>query len=88
MARSMGTNAFPGITAAPKITRIDLPKDGDLVLICSGISNVATSTDIAGLCYELGEKSPKEKAEILAAKSYHAGSLRNISGLVVNLKAL
>jgi serine/threonine protein phosphatase PrpC len=91
VARAVGSNHVPGVTARPKLTKapkID-SKDGYayIVHVCDGVTSVMSSQQIGQLVQEQAEKqaSPTKIAAVLVAAAYALGSTDNLSAVVAPL---
>jgi len=93
VGRALGDgNVGPGVSARPKITKIDLSeiRSGSyLILACDGIYDVASTRQIGGFVHKctqrIWESSSLSLARDLVFSAYRAGSQDNLSALVVRI---
>jgi protein phosphatase 1L len=91
VARAIGDKSVgPGMTARPRITRYDLKElkpDAHLILACDGLFEVATSRQVVNRAHRLLKEGmpPELVAKDLIETAYKAGSMDNISAMVVPL---
>jgi len=92
VARAIGDkNVGPGMTARPRITRYDLKElssSAHLILACDGLFEVATSRQVVNRAHRLLQEgmAPEQVAKDLIETAYKAGSMDNISAMVVPLR--
>ena len=91
VGRSLGdAHVGPGVSARPKITKIPLskiPPGSHLVLVCDGVTDVASTKQIGVLVKQRAAegKSSLIIAENLVDSAYEANSEDNLSALVVRI---
>lgn len=92
VARAIGDKSVgPGMTARPRITRYELKglkPDAHLILACDGLFEVATSRQVVNRTHRLLQEgmSPELVAKDLIETAYKAGSMDNISAMIVPLR--
>ena len=73
------------ISGRSKITSIDKPEKGFLILGCDGIFDVASSTQVAKGVRDHADRDVGLLAETIVRAAYQANSQDNLSVLVIDL---
>ncbi len=87
VSRSLGdVCARPYVTHKPEINRIPLTEDVDfIVMACDGVWD--TMSDQAAVDFVLSHRNPESSATALRDRAYLAGSMDNISTLIIHFGA-
>jgi protein phosphatase 1L len=86
VARAIGDQDIPGISARPKITLLsEIPKNSRLILACDGIYDVASTQQIVEAVHQDSHPPLSELAENIVYSAYQAGSKDNLSAMIVQL---
>ncbi len=85
VARAFGDFNVGVISARPKITKTKLPSKGHLVLACDGVWDVGSTRQVAQAIYKNRTSTPIDLAKNIVHSAFLAGSMDNLSALVVKL---
>ena len=87
-ARAIGDRHVGGISARPKITKIplnDIAPKSQVSIACDGVFDVASSKQVAKALYDHKNVPVNVLAKNLVASGFQAGSLDNLSVIVIRL---